>query len=170
LLSQLRLSALFLAFLFVLPLEAQSKAFQTESWTRPFPTFRIAGNLYYVGSADLAAFLIVTPQGNILINSNLESSPAQIRKSIETLGFKFSDTRILLISHGHFDHCAGSAEIKRLTGAKYYVMDADVPVVESGGASDFQYATDSSMHFPPAKVDRALHDGDTVSLGTPDQA
>ena len=163
--SKFRPSALFIAMLFSLPLAAQSKAFQTPSWTRPVAPFRIAGNLYYVGSEDLAAYLIVTPKGNILINSNLESSPALIRKSIETLGFKFSDTRILLISHGHFDHCAGSAEIKRLTGAKYYVMDADVPVVESGGASDFQYAADNSMHFPPTKVDHVLHDGDTVSLG-----
>ncbi len=81
-LSQLRRSALFIAFFFVLPLTAQSKAFQTSSWTKAFPPFRIVGNLYYVGSEDLAAYLIVTPQGNILINSNLESSPAQIRKSI----------------------------------------------------------------------------------------
>ena len=159
----LRRAALFVAVL--LPLAAQSKASQTESWTRPFPPFRIAGNLYYVGSEDLAAYLIVTPQGNILINSNLASSPALIRKSIETLGFKFSDTKILLISHAHYDHCAGSAEIKRLTGTKYYVMDADVPVVESGGASDFHYAADNSMHFEPTHVDRVLHDGDTVSLG-----
>jgi metallo-beta-lactamase class B len=165
LLSLLRRSALFVAVLFVLPLAAQSKSFQNESWTKPFPPFRIAGNLYYVGSEDLAAYLIVTPQGNILINSNLESSPAQIRKSIETLGFKFSETKILLISHAHFDHCAGSAEIKHLTGARYYAMDADVPVVEAGGASDFHYAADNSMHFPATKVDRTLHDGNTVSLG-----
>ena len=79
---------------------------------QPFPPFRIAGNLYYVGSEDLASYLIVTPQGDILINSNLESSPAQIKKSVETLGFKFSDIKILLISHAHWDHCAGSAEIK----------------------------------------------------------
>jgi metallo-beta-lactamase class B len=135
------------------------------TWVKPFPAFRIAGNLYYVGSEDLAAYLIVTPQGNILINSNLESSPPQIKKAIESLGFKFSDTKILLISHGHFDHCAGSAEIKRLTGAKYEVMDRDVSVVESGGHTDFNYAADKSMWFPTAKVDRVLHDGDTVSLG-----
>jgi metallo-beta-lactamase class B len=154
-----------IAFLLVLPLVGQSKSFQTTSWTNPFPPFRIAGNLYYVGSEDLAAYLIVTPQGNILINSNLDSSPALIRKSIETLGFKFGDTKILLISHAHFDHCAGSAEIKRLTGAKYYVMDADVPVIESGGASDFQYGSDKSMQFATNKVDRTLHDGDKVTLG-----
>jgi metallo-beta-lactamase class B len=144
-----------------LPLLAEVPA----AWTRPFPPFRIAGNLYYVGSEDLAAYLIVTPKGNILINSNLQSSPPLIKQSIESLGFKFNDTKILLISHGHYDHCAGSDEIKRLTGAKYEVMDRDVSVVQSGGHTDFHYATDKSMWFPPTKVDRILHDGDTVSLG-----
>ena len=139
--------------------------FQTPAWTRPFTPFHIAGNLYYVGSEDLAAYLISTPQGLILINSNLESSVPQIRESIEKLGFKFRDVKILLISHGHFDHCAGSAAIIKQTGAKYYVMDADVSVVESGGKTDFEYSTRTDFHFPPTHVDRALHDGDTVSLG-----
>ena len=134
-------------------------------WTRPFPPFHIAGNLYYVGSEDLAAYLITTPQGNILINSNLESSPALIKESIEKLGFHFSDTKILLISHGHFDHCAGSAQIVKETGAKYYVMDADVPVVQAGGHNDFHYANNKDLWFPAQHVDRALHDGETVSLG-----
>jgi metallo-beta-lactamase class B len=138
---------------------------QNPEWTTPFPAYKIAGNLYYVGSQDLAAFLIVTPQGNILINSNLESSVPQIRSSIESLGFKFSDTKILLISHAHYDHDAGSAAIKRLTGAKYWVMDADVPVVEDGGKTDFAYGHEKSGTYPPAKVDRVLHDGDEVSLG-----
>ena len=147
--------------LFLVPIAAQIPA----TWTTPFPPFRIAGNLYYVGSEDLAAYLIVTPRGNILINSNLESSPPQIKKAVESLGFKFSDTKILLISHGHYDHCAGSAAIKRMTGAKYEVMAQDVPVIQSGGHNDFHYATHKEMWFPPAKVDRVLHDGDTVSLG-----
>ena len=94
-------------------------AAQTPEWTTPFPPFRIAGNLYYVGSQDLASYLIVTPKGDILINSNLESSPPLIKQSVETLGFHFSDIKILLISHAHYDHCAGSARIKQLTGAKY---------------------------------------------------
>jgi metallo-beta-lactamase class B len=135
------------------------------SWTRPAPPHRIAGNLYYVGSEELASFLVVTPKGDILINSNLESSPAQIRKSVEALGFRFSDIKILLISQGHYDHCAGSAKIKRLTGAKYFVMDGDVSVVESGGKTDFQYGGRKDMQFPPAPVDRRLHDGDEVRLG-----
>jgi metallo-beta-lactamase class B len=156
-----RILSLLVALAFAAALRAETPA----SWTTPLPPFKIAGNLYYVGSEDLAAYLIVTPQGDILINSNLASSPAQIKKSIETLGFKLSDVKILLISHAHYDHCAGSAEIKRMTGAKYEVMDVDVPVVESGGATDFNYAADKSMQFPPTKVDRVLHDGDRVELG-----
>src|SRR5579863_3700879 len=82
---------------------------QSPDWTEPFPPFHIAGNLYYVGSKGLANYLIATPQGNILINSDLEANVPMIRASIEKLGFKFSDTKILLISHAHFDHDAGSA-------------------------------------------------------------
>jgi len=134
-------------------------------YTEPFPAFRIAGNLYYVGSKGLANYLITTPKGHILINSDLEANIPLIRASIESLGFKFTDVKILLISHAHWDHCAGSAKIKELTGAKYMVMDADVPVVESGGKIDFQYANDPSTLYPPTKVDRVLHDGDEVRLG-----
>ena len=155
--------ALLLAF--SLPFAAAKNSFETPAWTKPAPPFRIAGNLYYVGSEDLAAYLIVTPQGNILINSNLESSVPLIKQSVEALGFKFSDIKILLISHGHFDHCAGSAGILKLTDAKYYVMDADVSVVQSGGKSDFAYGADPEMQFPVTHVDRILHDGSKVSLG-----
>ena len=88
-----------------------------------------------------------------------------IRASIEKLGFKFSDVKILLISHAHWDHDAGSASIKQLTGARYMVMDADVPVVESGGKADFQYGSTPASLYPPTKVDRVLHDGDEVRLG-----
>jgi len=135
------------------------------SWTEPFPAFKIVGNVYYVGSRGLASYLITTPQGHVLINSNLESSPPQIRDSVEKLGFHFSDVKILLISHAHWDHDAGSAQIKKLTGAQYMVMDADVPVVESGGKADFQYGNSPANLYPPTKVDRVLHDGDEVRLG-----
>ena len=123
------------------------------------------GNIYYVGSRGLASYLITTPAGHILINSNLKTSVPLIRESIEKLGFHLSDVKILLISHAHFDHDAGSAEIKKLTGAKYMVMDGDVGVVESGGKSDFQYGDDATFLYPAAKVDRVLHDGDEVRLG-----
>src|SRR5882724_9752407 len=136
-----------------------------NDWTEPFPAFRIAGNLYYVGSKGLANYLITTPQGHILINSDLEENVPLIRASVEKLGFKFSDIKVLIISHGHWDHAAGSDAIKKLTGAKYMVMDADVSVVESGGKTDFQYGNDPALLYRPAKVDRVLHDGDEVKLG-----
>jgi len=134
-------------------------------WTEPFPPHHIAGNLYYVGSRGLASYLIATPQGNILINSSLESSVPLIRDSVEKLGFQFNDIKVLLISHAHWDHSAGSAQIKKLTGARYMVMDGDVEVVESGGKTDFQYGQTPSSLFPATTVDRVLHDGDVVKLG-----
>jgi len=134
-------------------------------WTEQFPAFHIAGNLYYVGSKALASYLITTPKGNILINSDLDANVPLIEESIKKLGFKFSDTKILLISHAHWDHDAGSALVKKLTGAKYEVMDADVGVVESGGKTDFQYGNTASSLYTPTKVDRILHDGDEVKLG-----
>ena len=130
-------------------------------WTTPIEPFKIAGNLYYVGSQDLAAYLVVTPKGNILINANLESSPALIRHSVEQLGFRWTDTRILLNSQAHYDHTAGAAEVLRETKAQYMVMDGDVEMIKSGGASDFD---PSLPHFPPARVDRTLHDNETVTL------
>lgn len=132
-------------------------------WTTPIAPFRIAGNLYYVGSKDLASYLIVTPQGDILINSSLAESVPLIRRSVEQLGFRFTDIKILLLSHAHWDHDAGSAEVIRETHAKYMVMDGDVSVVMSGGATDFAYA--KSNPYPAAKVDRVLHDGDQVKIG-----
>jgi metallo-beta-lactamase class B len=147
----------------MLLLASAAHAAPDPAWTTPIPPFRIASNLYYVGSQDLASYLIVTPAGSILINSNLDTSVPQIRHSVEQLGYRFSDIRVLLISHAHFDHDAGSAEVKRETGARYMVMDGDVPVVEAGGGQkDFQYP---DSHYPAAKVDRVLHDGDEVRLG-----
>ncbi len=130
-------------------------------WTTPIAPFHIADNLYYVGSKDLASYLIVTSKGNILINSSTESSVPLIKSAIAQLGFKYGDTKVLLISHAHFDHDAGSAQIIKDTGARYMVMDGDVSVVETGGKTDFNY---SKTTYPPAKVDRVLHDGDIVRL------
>jgi len=149
----------------VVGLVGSLRAVPPAEWTTPFPPFKIAGNLYYVGSRDLASYLVVTAQGDILINSSMEANVPLIRANVEKLGFKFSDVKILLTSHAHYDHCAGSAAIKRMTGAKYMVMDADVPVVESGGKIDFVYGDDRTMWYPVTKVDRVLHDGDEVRLG-----
>jgi len=156
---------LILTLIYVTVFADGAAAQASEDWTLPFPPFHIAGNLYYVGSKGLANYLVTTPKGHILINSDLEANVPMIRASVEKLGFKFSDVKILLISHAHWDHCAGSVAIKRMTAAKYMVMDADVSVVESGGKTDFQYGTSKGSRFPIAKVDRILHDGDEVRLG-----
>ncbi len=134
----------------------------TPKWNQPIAPYRVMSDLYYVGTNQLASFLITTPEGSILINPNYGESVPLIRKSVETLGFRFSDIKIILISHAHDDHAAGCALARKMSGAKLMVMDADVSEIESGGANDFQYA---DMRWPPAKVDRVLHDGDHVSLG-----
>ncbi|MGD0445100.1 MAG: subclass B3 metallo-beta-lactamase [Edaphobacter sp.] len=150
-----------LAWALVLGARAQVKAI----WTTPIAPFRIADNLYYVGSQDLAAYLVTTPKGNILINANLPSSPAQIRASVEKLGFRWEDTKVLLVAHAHFDHAGGAAEIQRETHAKLEVMEYDAEVMKAGGTNDFLRASGSVLPFPPAHVDRVLHDGDTVKVG-----
>jgi metallo-beta-lactamase class B len=133
----------------------------TSKWNQPIPPYRVISNIYYVGTNYLASFLIVTPQGDILINPDYEESVPLIRASVEKLGFAFSDIKIILISHAHDDHAAGCALAKKLTHAKLMVMQPDVPEIEDGGAGDFQY----NSRWTPAKVDRTLRDGDAVTLG-----
>ena len=136
----------------------------TAEWTATYQPFRIAGNLYYVGTHDLACFLIKTTKGNILINTGLAASESQIKNNIETLGFKFSDIKILLTTQAHYDHVGAMAAVKESTGAKLMVDEKDADVVASGGNSDYelgQYGTS----FKPVKADRLLHDSDTISLG-----
>ena len=104
-----------------------------EEWTRNCNPFRIAGNLYYVGTYDLACYLITTPKGHILINTGVDGSAPMIRAHVEKLGFRFPDIRILLATHAHFDHVGGMAEVKRLTGAKMMISERDAPVLADGG-------------------------------------
>jgi metallo-beta-lactamase class B len=122
--------------------------------TTPFPPHKVIGNIYYVGTKSLAVFLITTPQGHILVNSTYERNVPAIQQSVETLGFKFSDIKILLGSHAHGDHMEGDAAVKALTGAQVVAMAEDVPALEAmkpGGK--------------PHPIDRVIHDGDIVTLG-----
>jgi metallo-beta-lactamase class B len=125
-----------------------------EQMNKQFPPHKIVGNLYYVGTESLASFLIVTPDGNILINSDYEATVPVIRDSVEKLGFKFGDTKILLGSHAHADHMEGDAMVKELTGAKLMAMSEDIPAL-----------TKITPGSKPHIIDRVLHDGDTVTLG-----
>ena len=149
--------------IFLLPLHALASV--NPDWTAALGPFRIADDLYYVGSRDLAVYLVTTPAGNILINANLASSPAQIRASVEQLGFHWADTRVLLNSQAHFDHVAGAAQVLRETHARNMVMAGDAEAMASGGRKDFAYKSDGILVYPAAHVDRVLQDGETVTLG-----
>src|SRR6476620_482108 len=117
----------------------QNAGQQNADWTRPFPPFHIIGNIYWVGSYDLSSYLITTPQGNILINTGVGDTAKQIKASVEQLGFRIEDTKILTATHGHFDHCAGMADLKRMTGARLSVSAPDQELFESGGKADFRF-------------------------------
>lgn len=142
-----------------------AQAAGSPDWIEPREPFKIADNLFYVGTRGLANYLITTPQGHILVNSDLEENVSMIRASVEKLGFRFTDIKVLVINHAHWDHDAGSATIKKLTGASYAVMDSDVAVVQTGGQADFHYGENPTLRYAPATVDRVLHDGDRVTLG-----
>src|SRR5881394_2619468 len=125
-----------------------------EDQDTPFTPHKIFGNLYYVGTRSLASFLITTPQGHILINSDYERNVPAVRQSIEALGFKYTDVKILLGSHAHADHMEGDALVKELTGAQVMAMAEDVPALRAMKPGGKEHP-----------IDRVLHDGDTVTLG-----
>jgi len=135
-----------------------------KEWSKSYEPFRIAGNLYYVGTYDLACYLITTPDGNILINTGLASSASQIKHNVEKLGFKFNDIKILLITHAHYDHVGALAAIKKMTGAKFMVNENDAPVLADGGISDYAMGK-YGRTFAPVKADSLLHNSDTITLG-----
>jgi metallo-beta-lactamase class B len=123
-------------------------------WNKPFPAHKIIGNVYFVGSEQLGSFLITTPAGHILINSDYEETVPVIQAAVDKLGFKFTDIKILLGSHAHPDHMTGDALVKQLTGATVMAMEEDVPAL-----------TNMRPVGKPHPIDRVLHDGDTVTLG-----
>ena len=133
-----------------------------SDWYEPFPAHKVIGNVYYVGSKDLATYLITTPEGHILINSGFERTVPLIEKSVESLGFKMTDVKILLASHAHSDHVAGLALLQKRTGAKVFILRGDDQVVSSGGKGQYLYTTGL---WDPCKVDRVLEDRDEVKLG-----
>ena len=135
------------------------------NWVKPFPPVHIVGNLYYVGTYDLAVYLITTREGNILINTGISDSVPAIRANIEKLGFKFADIKLLLATHGHWDHVAAMAEIKRLTGARMLMHEDDAELLATGGGFDFRFPQGRGTVYEPIKVDQTLKDGDKVRLG-----
>jgi metallo-beta-lactamase class B len=155
------LRALLVLSCFAVPVAAQ----QNADWMRPFPPFKLIGNVYWVGTYDLSTYLITTDAGHILINTGFAETVPEIKKGVEQLGFDFDDVEILLATHAHFDHVAGLAELKRLTGARMMMSEADAVLLEDGGKSDFRFGDSPETRFEPVKVDRRLKDQDTIELG-----
>jgi len=137
----------------------------TSSWNNYEAPFRLAGPIHFVGTTHLAAFLIHTPQGHILVDGGMPSTAPVIEKSMKELGFKPEDIRILLTTQAHFDHVGTHAHFKKLSGAMVQAMEGDAQLLRDGGTSDYLFRGDRNFHFPPVAVDRVLKDGDVVSLG-----
>jgi metallo-beta-lactamase class B len=153
-----------LALLALTPALARAQADPTSrSSDRPFAPFRIVGNVYYVGASEVTSYLIATPRGHILLDGGFAETAPQIAASVETLGFRLADVKVLLNSHAHFDHAGGLAELKRRTGAALAASAADALLLARGGHGDFRFG--DTLTFPPVVADRILKDGDTVSLG-----
>ena len=144
---------------------ASAQVPQNPDWRRPFPAFRLIGNVYWVGTHDLSTYLITTDAGHILINTGFPETLPEIQKGVEQLGFKMSDVKILLATHAHLDHVAGLAELKRMTDAEMWMSEADTASLESGGKTDFRFGDSPETYFDPVEVDRQLKDNDTIELG-----
>lgn len=136
---------------------------QAQDWNDPVEPFRIAGNIYYVGASDLTSYLITTPKGHILIDGGSKETVPHIKTNIAKLGFKLADIKIILNSHAHTDHAGGIAELKKLTGAKFYANDRDSKLLREGGKNDPNYG--DKYLFDPVKPDRFLKDTEKVKLG-----
>ncbi len=145
---------------------AQALSPESAAKNQPVTPFRIVGNLYYVGASDVAAYLVVTPKGMILLDGGFAETAPMIEKNIATLGFKLTDLKILLNGHAHPDHAGGLAMIKRDSGAAFYAMDKEVQPLEHNGQGTF-YRGDRKL-FDSITVDHVLHDGEQVSLGGTD--
>ena len=133
------------------------------SWNRPFAPYRVLGNVYYVGSNQIAQFLITTPAGHILVDSGFQASVPRLRDNVAALGFRFEDVKILLTSHAHIDHVQGHALVRRLTGATVVASARDGAIVAAGGKGESVY--DGVYAWTPCPVDRVVADGERVELG-----
>ncbi|MFN2510322.1 MAG: subclass B3 metallo-beta-lactamase [Pyrinomonadaceae bacterium] len=160
--SLLSISTLFLSAVVSI---AQVDDAERRAWNRPVTPFRVVRNIYYVGVEGVASYLITTPQGHSLMDSGFPETVARIQESLKQLGFKLEDVKVLINSHAHFDHAGGFAQLKKLTGAKLMISEADAKLISDGGRSDFQWRDKTSFHFEPAVVDRILRDKDKVELG-----
>jgi metallo-beta-lactamase class B len=136
---------------------------EDREWNAPVEPFRIIGNVYYVGAAEVTSFLITTPKGHFLIDSGYAETVPQIRANIATLGFKFEDIKVLLNTQAHYDHAGGFAEIKRATGARLISSVRDKPALERGGREDFTWG--DTLSYEGVAVDKVVANNDRVTFG-----
>jgi metallo-beta-lactamase class B len=134
-----------------------------RGWAEAREPFHVVGNVYSVGSAEVTSFLIATPKGHVIIDGGFRESAPQIVRNIETLGFKLEDVKVLVVSHAHFDHAGGLAELKRRTGAQVVASRADAEAMARGGKGDPQFG--DSIPFAPVYADRIVQDGGVVRVG-----
>ncbi len=136
---------------------------EEQKWNEPVEPFRIAGNLYYVGAREVTSYLVATPIGHVVIDSGFAETVPQVLANIRTLGFRPEDVEWLLISHPHYDHAGGIADLRGATGARIAVSAADAEQAARGGVGDFAFG--DRFPYRPFTADRLLRDGDTVALG-----
>lgn len=158
-----RILTICVLLLVVSQVQAQMNDEESRRWNQPVKPFKVIGNVYYVGAAEVSSFLITTAQGHILLDSGFLETVPQIKQNVAQLGFRFEDIKILINSHAHADHAGGFAQLKQLTGAKLMVMEGDVEQLARGGKNDPNFG--DRFLFQPVTTDRALRDGDTVQLG-----
>jgi metallo-beta-lactamase class B len=135
----------------------------SRSWNQPVKPYRVIGNIYYVGAAEVTSFLIVTPAGHILLDSGFAETVTQIKQNVVELGFRLADIKILISSHAHYDHAGGLASLKEFTGAKLMASQADSVLLAAGGKGDFHFG--DRLSYTPVKADQILRDGEQVELG-----
>lgn len=137
-----------------------------DEWDKPGPPFRIFGNSYYVGTCGITAILVTSDNGHILIDGSTEAGADIIASNIQSLGFSLKDVKVLLHSHEHFDHVAGLARLKQLTGARLLASPEARPTLETGVAADSDPQAGMHQPFPAVPVDGIIQEGETVKLAT----
>lgn len=149
----------------VTTISAQAPAPWPAAWVGPTGPVHIVGPIYFIGTRGLAAYLITTPEGHILLDGGMPQNAGDFEASIRKLGFKPEDIKLLLVSHAHIDHAGTTAHFKKLSGATVAVMDRDYEHLKSGGKTDSVYGKAPPFYFPEVTAERILKDGETVSLG-----
>ena len=136
-----------------------------DSWRAPVPPQQLIGNVYYVGASGVSSYLITTSEGHILLDTGFADTVPIIQRSVEQLGFRLADVKIILSSHAHVDHVGGHARMKELTGAQIYMSAADARTLASGGADDYIQWPKETILYTPVAADHLVADGERVTLG-----